>query len=664
MDAASFIVQALNGLAAASSLFLVAAGLSLIFGVSRIVNFAHGSFFMLGVYVAYSLVSHLSPSVSSVLALLLGGGAAATFTYFALLLCAALITGGLGALVEVLVLRRIYQAPELFQLLATFALVLVIQDGVLWLWGAEDLLGPRAPGLSGAIDVMGRRLPTYDVFLIVIGPVVLALLWALLQRTRFGVLVRAATQDREMVGALGINPRHLFTAVFALGCALAGLGGALQLPREPAHLGLDMATIGDAFVVVVVGGMGSIPGAFVAALLIAEVKALCIAVGTVEFLGVSFAFSKLTLVAEFLVMAVVLMVRPWGLMGRPLSEARAPVVVHHHAALPVTQRRLAWGVVMAVAVALPWLTTDAPYVLVLAVDVLVAALFAASLHFIMGPAGLHSFGHAAYLGLGAYAAALLVLQLGVSAEVALLAAPLITALVAMPLAWFAVRLSGVYLAMLTLAFAQIVWSVCFQWDSFTGGSNGLTGVWPSPWLQDKPTYYALTLTCVALGVWVLRRLMASPLGFALRASRDSVARAHAIGLNVARLQWAGFVIAAAWAGLAGALLAFSKGSISPDVLGVGKSVDALIMVLLGGVESAIGPLVGALSFTVLQDSLARSTEYWRAVMGAVMLLLVLVFPQGIAGGLHLLWTRLHARMHPRTTATPSSTRNTSPRSHT
>jgi branched-chain amino acid transport system permease protein len=397
-----------------------------------------------------------------------------------------------------------------------------------------------------------------------------------------------------------------------------------------------MATIGDAFVVVVVGGMGSIPGAFVAALLIAEVKALCIAVGTVEFWGVSFAFSKLTLVAEFLVMAVVLMVRPWGLIGRPLSEARPPVAMHHHAALPVAQRRVAWAVVITVAVALPWLSSNTPYVLVLAVDVLIAALFAASLHFIMGPAGLHSFGHAAYLGLGAYAAALLVL---------LLAAPLITAVVAMPLAWFAVRLSGVYLAMLTLAFAQIVWSVCFQWDSFTGGSNGLTGVWPSPWLQNKPTYYALTLACVVLGVWVLRRLMASPLGFALRASRDSVARAHAIGLNVARLQWLGFVIAAAWAGLAGALLAFSKGSISPDVLGVGKSVDALIMVLLGGVESAVGPLVGALSFTVLQDSLARSTEYWRAVMGAVMLLLVLVFPQGIAGGLHQLWTQWHHRMN-------------------
>jgi len=292
MDIASLLVQALNGLAAASSLFLVAAGLSLIFGVTRIVNFAHGSFFMLGVYVAYSLVSHAAPVVSAALGVVLGEAASQTGAYFFLLLCAALVTGGLGALVEVLLLRRIYKAPELFQLLATFALVLVMQDGVLWLWGAEDLLGPRAPGLSGAVDMLGRRFPTYDLFLIAMGPLVLAVLWWCLQRTRFGVLVRAATQDREMLGALGVNPRHLFTAVFALGCALAGLGGALQLPREPAHLGLDMATIGDAFVVVVVGGMGSIPGAFVAALLIAEIKALCIAVGTVDVLGVSFAFSS------------------------------------------------------------------------------------------------------------------------------------------------------------------------------------------------------------------------------------------------------------------------------------------------------------------------------------------------------------------------------------
>jgi branched-chain amino acid transport system permease protein len=640
MDVASYLVQALNGLAAASSLFFVAAGLSLIFGVTRIVNFAHGSFFMLGVYVAYSLVSYAAPAVSAALSVLLGDAVSQTAAYFLMLLCAALVTGALGALVEVLLLRRIYKAPELFQLLATFALVLVIQDGTLWLWGPEDLLGPRAPGLSGAVDILGRRFPTYDLFLIAIGPLVLALLWWCLQRTRFGMLVRAATQDREMLGALGVNPRHLFTAVFALGCALAGLGGALQLPREPAHLGLDMATIGDAFVVVVVGGMGSIPGAFVAALLIAEIKALCIAVGTVDILGVSFAFSKLTLVAEFLVMAAVLMVRPWGLLGKPQSAPRASTEQEAPFVLGSARTQLAWLLVGAALLALPLFTADSPYTLVLGIDLLIAALFAASLHFIMGPAGMHSFGHAAYFGVGAYAAALLVLRAGVSSEAALVLAPLVSAFVAAPIAWFAVRLSGVYLAMLTLAFAQIVWSICFQWDDFTGGSNGITGVWPSDWLQDKAAYYWLTFALVSLSVYALRRVLMSPLGYALRASRDSVGRAEAMGLNVVRVQWLGFVIAAGAAGLAGALFAFSKGSISPDVLGVSKSVDGLVMVLLGGVNTLVGPLVGAVTFTALQDSLARSTDYWRAVLGGSMLLMVLVFPQGIAGSVQALWQRL------------------------
>jgi branched-chain amino acid transport system permease protein len=650
MDVASFLVQALNGLASASSLFLVAAGLSLIFGVTRIVNFAHGSFFMLGVYVAYSLVSHAAPAVSSALSAVLGnfGGESAsqTIAYFLLLLCASLVTGVLGAAVEVLVLRRIYKAPELFQLLATFALVLVIQDGTLWLWGAEDLLGPRAPGLSGAVDILGRRFPTYDLFLIAMGPIVLGVLWWFLQRTRFGMLVRAATQDREMLGALGVNPRHLFTAVFALGCALAGLGGALQLPREPAHLGLDMTTIGDAFVVVVVGGMGSIPGAFVAALLISEIKAMCIAVGTVEIFGISFAFSKLTLVAEFLVMAAVLMVRPWGLLGKPQSAPRASTEQDAPFVLGGMRTQVAWLLVGAALLALPLFTADSPYTLVLGIDLLIAALFAASLHFIMGPAGMHSFGHAAYFGVGAYAAALLVLRAGASSEMALLLAPFVSALIAAPIAWFAVRLSGVYLAMLTLAFAQIVWSICFQWDDFTGGSNGINGVWPSVWWQDKAAYYWLSLALVALSVYALRRVLMSPLGYALRASRDSVGRAEAMGLNVAQVQWLGFVLAAGFAGLAGALFAFSKGSISPDVLGVSKSVDGLVMVLLGGVHTLVGPLVGAVTFTALQDSLARSTDYWRAVLGGSMLLMVLVFPQGIAGSVQALWQRIrtsHAR---------------------
>ena len=615
MSFSAFAVQLLNGLAGASSLFMVAAGLSLIFGVTRIVNFAHGSFYMLGVYLAYTLVERLGGAIG----------------FWPALLAAALAVGVIAALVEVLLLKRIYRAPELFQLLATFALVLVIKDAALYVWGPEDLLGPRAPGLGGAVDILGRRFPSYDLLLIVVGPVVLAALWLLLTRTRWGTLVRAATQDREMVGALGVNQSLLFTSVFALGGLLAGLGGALQLPREPASLALDLLTIGDAFVVVVVGGMGSIPGAFVAALLIAEIKAICVGIGTVHLGGFDFSFSKLTLVVEFLVMAVVLIVRPWGLMGRPQAPSRhAAAAEQPLKRSPPWARVLAW-VGVAALVALPLAFAGSPYVTVLAIDLLTATLFAASLHFIMGPAGMHSFGHAAYFGIGAYAAALLMQKGGWPMEAALASAPLLAALGALAFGWFCVRLSGVYLAMLTLAFAQIVWSVVFQWDEFTGGSNGITGVWPAEWLSDKRAYYWLTLAAVVAGVVGLRQILFAPFGYAMRAGRDSPLRADAIGLDVPRIQWLAFVLAALFAGLAGALFAFSKGSISPDSMAVGKSVDGLVMVLLGGVQTLAGPIAGAVSFTWLQDSVARSTDYWRALLGGIILVLVLAFPMGIAG---------------------------------
>ncbi|WP_205754842.1 ABC transporter permease [Azoarcus sp. DD4] len=623
----SFLVQLLNGLAGASSLFLVAAGLSLIFGVTRIVNFAHGSLYMLGVYLAYSLSEILVSGVGF---------------WFSLVFSAVLV-GCIGALVEIVLLRRIYKAPELFQLLATFALVLVIKDAVLWLWGPEDLLGRRAPGLEGSIEILGRNFPTYDLFLIVIGPVVLALVWLLLTRTRWGTLVRAATQDREMLAALGVHQSWLITGVFALGAMLAGLGGALQLPREPANLGMDMLSIGDAFVVVVVGGMGSIPGAFVAALIIAEIKAICIWLGDVNFGPFSISFSKLTLVVEFLVMAIVLVVRPWGLFGRPQGTPR-------HSGAPEAPLRPAGRSLRRFAVALvagmlllPLLQGQFPYALVLSIDLLIAALFATSLHFIMGPGGMHSFGHAAYFGLGAYAAALLMKTAGLPMEAALVLAPVVAGLGALVFGWFSVRLSGVYLAMLTLAFGQIVWSVAFQWDDFTGGSNGIIGIWPSGWAANRSAFYYLTLVLVAVGLFALRRMLFSPFGYAMRAGRDSVLRADAIGIDVKRVQWMAFVIAGTFAGAAGALFVLSKGSISPEVLNVTKSVDGLVMVLLGGVQTLTGPIVGAVSFTWLQDTVARSTDYWRALLGAIVLFLVLVFPQGLSGFVHELTERFGQR---------------------
>ena len=617
MTLEAVLFQALNGLAAASSLFLVGAGLSLIFGVTRIINIAHGSFYMLGLYLAYSLATDV-------------GGA---LGFWGGMLAAGLIVAALGAAIEMLLLRRIYQAPELFQLLATFALVLIINDVVQYFWGPEDLLGPRAPGLRGSIPILGRNFPSYDLFLIFVGPFILILIQLLLTRTRFGRLIRAATQDREMVGALGVNQAMLFTLVFAVGAFLAGFGGALQVAREPANLSLDLTVISDAFVVVVVGGMGSITGAFLAALIIAEVKALCIGTGMIDFGAFTVNFSKLTLVAEFLVMAVVLIVRPYGLLGRPQAAVRNPAEIEDPIRPASFPLKLAAAVTLAALIVLPFAASLSPYTVVLAVDVLIAILFATSLHFIMGPGGMHSFGHAAYFGLGAYGAGLMVKFLAAPMPAALCAALIAALAGALLFGWFAVRLSGVYLAMLTLAFAQIVWSVLFQWEGVTGGSNGIRGVWPQPPFDSRAGFYLLTLAFAVTGVLLLRRFLFAPFGYAMRAGRDSPLRAEAIGIHVKRVHWTGFALAGAFAGVAGGLFAFDKGTISPDLAWVSRSIDGLVMVLLGGIQTLTGPIVGATAFSVLQDNIMRQTEFWRGLLGLVILLLVLAFPGGIVGGL-------------------------------
>ena len=606
------LIQLLNGLASASSLFLIASGLSIIFGVTRIVNFAHGSFYMLGAYFAYSFVTWLPPT---------------PLGYWGGIVLGVLAVAVLGAIMEIVLLKRIYRSPELFQLLATFGVVLVIADAALNIWGAEELLAPRPPGLRGAVDILGRPFPQYDLLLIAMGPLVLAALWLLFRRTRWGALVRAATQDRDMVSALGVNQSRLFTTVFFLGSFLAGLGGALQLPREAANLQMDLTTIVEAFVVVVVGGLGSIVGAYIAALLVAIVQAFGI-----------ITFPKATLVLIFLVMAIVLSVRPYGLFGRALTEARADTVDVQ--LMPQARSWRCWLPVIALLISLPLATGG--YALTLLTEILILALFAASLHFIMGPGGMASFGHAAFFGLGAYAAALAAHYAGAPMLAGIAVAPVAAALLAVACGWFCVRLSGVYLAMLTLAVAQMVWSAAFQWTDLTGGDNGILGVWPAAWARSTALFYMLALTLCGGAIWTMRRMIFAPFGYALRAARDAPLRAEATGIDLTRVRWIAFAIAGFFAGLAGGLFAYAKGSVFPTYIAISRSVDALLMVLLGGIHTVAGPLVGALLYTGLQEQISRLTELWRLALGLIIILIVLVFPEGVVG-FALRWRRAWRR---------------------
>ena len=597
--------QLIAGLSYGSTLFLVSAGLTLIFGVTRVVNFAHGSLYMLGAYIAYTITTQWMPNA---------------FNFFGGLLVAALAVAAIGALIEVVLLRRIYSSPEIFQLLATFGVVLIVQDVTLAIWGPAELFAPRAPGLKGSVEIAGAFVPQYSLFVMTVGPLVYALLWWVINRTRWGVWVRAASQDRETAGALGLNEPVLFTSVFALGGFLAGLAGALQIPRETVNLQMDLSILIEAFVVVVVGGLGSVTGAFWSALLI----------GMLHAFG-SWWLPQSTLVLIFVVMAVVLILRPYGLLGR----ARMPQLTRMRAHAPFVAPALRWrvigGAALGIGIVLPMLIGD--YAIVIATEVAIAAILAASLHFGMGLGGIVSFGHAAFFGLGAYAVALAVKNLAAPFAVALILAPIVAGFAALLVGRVVLRSHGVYAAMLTLAFAQILWSTAIQWVDVTGGDNGVLGLWsvlPAA-LSSPLAYYVAAASVAVASLAALRRLALAPFGFALRAARDSELRADAIGIDTQRTRWLAFGVGGFFAGIAGALHAFHKGSVFPTTLSIPVSVDALIMVLLGGVQTLIGPIVGALAYHALSTELTRLTDHWRLFLGLAIVILAVAFPDGIVG---------------------------------
>jgi branched-subunit amino acid ABC-type transport system permease component len=273
-------------------LFLIASGLSLVFGVMRVINFAHGSFYMLGAYLAWQAVQWLHPS---------GGG------FWAAAILAALGIGILGAVIERVFFRSLYGREELYQLLFTYALVLILGDAAKFLWGTDQLSVSTPPALAGSVRIFGTTQPLYTMFIIAIGPAIAFTLWLLLNRTGVGRMVRAAQMDREMLDALGANVAVIYTAMFALSAFLAGLSGALVTPIQSIVPGMDVLIIVQAFIVVVIGGMGSLWGTFWGSVIYGQVLSFGILI-----------FPGFSLFSVFALMAVILIVRPWGLFGRPL----------------------------------------------------------------------------------------------------------------------------------------------------------------------------------------------------------------------------------------------------------------------------------------------------------------------------------------------------------
>ena len=273
-----------------------------------------------------------------------------------------------------------------------------------------------------------------------------------------------------------------------------------------------------------------------------------------------------------------------------------------------------------------------PFFLQLLTEIAIVGLFATAFNLLMGFGGMVSFGHAAYFALGAYTAALLVKRAGVPMLLAVPAAPIAAAVGALVFGFFIVRLSHTYFAMLSLAFAQIVFTVIFKWKSLTGGDDGLLDVWPPALLKSPVAYYYFTLVVVGLGLLALHAIIESPFGYALRSVRENPRRARFIGIDVRRHQLVAFVVSGAFSGLAGALFAFYNGSVFPDFAYFTKSFEPLVVALLGGVQSFWGPLAGAFGFKVLEWLVSRQWPvYWPLFLGTIVIVVIVVLPQGFVG---------------------------------
>ena len=603
----SWFDHTINGLIVGNIYALIAVGLALIFGVSRLINFAHGSVYVVGAYVGWVAVSHLHTPLPMTMALV------------------AVISAIVGLLIERFGLRPLQNSVRIAPLLATIGISFVLDQLVMIAFSPTPRpLPSQLP--DWRLPIGGGTIGALDLLIAGVGIASAAILFAFLRFTRMGWAVRATAQDRDAALQMGVDVNRVNQTVFGIASALGGLSGMLVgMYYNQIDPAMSLQATLKGVVAEVVGGVGNVPGAIVGSLLL----------GVVETWGIALLGTSYRNLFAFILLIVILVLRPNGLFASARQLPPEPMTGTFIApSRPLRMPR--WAVVTAIAAfaALP-LVVKQFYILQTLTNAWLFGMLALSLTLIAGTIGQVSLGHAALLAIGGYTSALLALDLGVPVGLAILAAGIVTSALGTLLASPSFRLRGHYVSIATLAIGEIVALTILNWESVTRGPIGVVAIPPLSLfgydLADAPQVYWFSFAILILLALLQMRLLGSHLGRSFRAIRDDDVAARAYGLGLNRYKSLAFIFGGFAAGVSGALSAHLFSYINHETFNTQQSVLALTIVILGGLGNVVGAIVGAVALVSLPEIFRVAAEYRVLIYGIVLLLLVRFRPQGLMG---------------------------------
>ncbi|VVE69939.1 ABC transporter permease [Pandoraea captiosa] len=606
----SWFDYTINGLIVGNIYALLAVGLALIFGVSHLINFAHGSVYSVGAFLGWVAVTYAHTPLAATLAIVAVG-------------CALL-----GAAIERLALRPLQNAPRIAPLLATIGVSIVIDQCVQLGFGADPRALPN-PLPDWRLSIGGGSIGALDLLIAGVGIGTAAVLFGFLRFTRLGWAVRATAQDRDAARQMGVDVDVVNSTVFAIAGALGGVAGVLVgMYYNSIDPSMSYQATLKGVVAQVIGGVGNVPGAIAGSLLL----------GVIESWGVGLLGSSYRNLFAYVLLIVVLVWRPNGLFSHAASRAPEPLTGTFIApSRPVVIRARWWGAAFIVAALLP-LAPGAivgDYLLRTLTNAWLYGLLALSLTVVAGTAGQVSLGQAALLTIGAYASSLLALDAGWPVIAAILVASVVTGVIGALLVWPAFRLRGHYVSIATLGIGEIVALVVLNGGSFTRGPIGVAGIPPLSFggyeVLDVRGQYWISLTVLGVLSLALWRLLGSHLGRTWRAMRDDDVAARAQGIALDRYKGLAFGVAGAVAGMGGAIMAHVFSYINHETFTSQVSVLAITMVILGGLGNLAGAVLGALVLIGLPEWFRALADYRMLIYGLALLLLIRFRPQGLLG---------------------------------